>query len=130
MFGKKQSQLLSRGMEILCNDQNYQEALEFAEFNNIRRIPAKCGEGELVQRYNARIILITLIGISLIFVWLAGSAAKSQQLERIVVRKPWRVEPVKVVAVKTKHKESIEIDKAFGDDDDWLDGFTVTVVNN
>jgi len=46
-----------------------------------------------------------------------------------VVRKPWRVEPVKVVAAKNKKKANIEIDKAFDDDDDWLDGFTVTVVN-
>jgi len=52
------------------------------------------------------------------------------QRDRTVVRKPWSVEPVKVVAAKSKKKEKIEIGKAFDDDDDWLDGFTVTVVNN
>jgi hypothetical protein len=84
-----------------------------------------------MKRYVARITLITLIGVSLIFaVWLASSSAKNQQPDRIVVRKPWPVEPVKVVAVKTKNKESIEIGRAFDEDDDWLDGFTVTVVNN
>src|SRR6266404_7370412 len=52
------------------------------------------------------------------------------QRDRTVVRKPWSVEPVKVVAARNKKKASIEISKAFDDDDDWLDGLTVTVVNN
>ena len=52
------------------------------------------------------------------------------QRDRTVVRKPWSVEPVKVIAAKSKKKENIEIGKAFDDDDDWLDGFTVTVINN
>lgn len=52
------------------------------------------------------------------------------QQDRTVTRKPWSVEPVKVVAARNKKKEKIEIGKAFDDDDDWLDGFTVTVVNN
>ena len=78
-----------------------------------------------------RITFMMLIGFSVVFaVWLASSSAKNQQPDRIVVRKPWPKEPVKVVAVKTKHKESVEIGKAFEEDDDWLDGFTVTVVNN
>jgi hypothetical protein len=51
------------------------------------------------------------------------------QRDRTVVRKPWSVEPVKVVAARNKKKASIEISKAFDDDDDWLDGFVVTVRN-
>src|SRR5882672_5824755 len=54
----------------------------------------------------------------------------SPHRDRTVVRKPWRVEPVKVIAAKNKKKEKIETGKSFDDDDDWLDGFTVTVVNN
>src|SRR6266550_607408 len=54
----------------------------------------------------------------------------SPQRDRTVVRKPWSVEPVRVVAAKNKKKEKIEIGKAFEDDDDWLDGFTATVINN
>jgi hypothetical protein len=54
----------------------------------------------------------------------------SPQRDRTVVRKPWSVEPVKVVTAKNKKKEKIEIGKAFDDDDNWLDGFTVTVINN
>ena len=50
--------------------------------------------------------------------------------DRTVVRKPWSVEPVKVIAAKTKNKTDIEIGRAFNEADDWLDGFTVTVVNN
>jgi len=34
-----------------------------------------------------------------------------------------------VVGVKTKKKESIEIGKLFDDDNDWLDGFTLTILN-
>lgn len=59
-----------------------------------------------------------------------NSHAQPQEQSRIVSRKPWRVEPVKVVAARNKQKEKIDIDKSFDDDDDWLDGFTVTVVNN
>jgi hypothetical protein len=40
------------------------------------------------------------------------------------------VERVKVVAAKTKNKANIEIGRAFNEADDWLDGFTITVVNN
>jgi len=84
-----------------------------------------------MKRYIARVILITLTGVTVIFaVWLAKSSANSQQPDRIVVRKPWPTEPVKVVAVKTKNKADVEIGKAFVADDDWLDGFTVKVVNN
>jgi hypothetical protein len=50
--------------------------------------------------------------------------------DRTVVRKPWSVEPVKIVAAKTKNKANIEIGRAFNEADDWLDGFTVIVVNN
>src|SRR5258707_4936395 len=53
----------------------------------------------------------------------------SPQQERTVARKSWRVEPVKVVSAKTKKKGKIEIDKAFDEDDDWLDGFTITISN-
>jgi hypothetical protein len=59
-----------------------------------------------------------------------NSHAKTQEEGRTVSRKPWRVEPVNVVAARNKKKEKIDIDKAFDDDDDWLDGLTVTVVNN
>jgi hypothetical protein len=49
--------------------------------------------------------------------------------DRTVVRKPWSFEPVKVVAAKNKKKDKIEIGKTSDDDDDWLDGFAVTVLN-
>jgi len=48
---------------------------------------------------------------------------------RTVVRKRWSTEPVKVTVASNKKKPSIEIGKPFDDDDDWLDGFTVKVVN-
>lgn len=84
-----------------------------------------------MKRY-VRFTLIILVGISPNFaVSSTISSANSQQQDRIVVRKPWRSpEPVSIVAVKTKNKENIETGKAFAEDDDWLDGFTVTVANN
>src|SRR5215213_2934113 len=84
-----------------------------------------------MNRFIARVTLITLIGVTVVLaVWLADSRANSQQPDRIVVRKPWPTEPVKVVAVKTKNKTNVEIGKAFEEDDDWFDGFTVKVANN
>lgn len=80
--------------------------------------------------YLVRPILTTVIGASLILgVW-ANSPGTSPRRERIVVRKAWPAEAVKVVAVKTKKKADIELGGAFEDDDDWLEGFTVTVANN
>ena len=79
----------------------------------------------------ARITLITLIGLTIMLAaWLIDSRANSQHPDRIVVRKPWPSEPVKIIAVKTKKKENIEMGKAFVEDDEWLEGFTVKVVNN
>jgi len=49
--------------------------------------------------------------------------------DRTVLRKPWSNEPVSVVSVKNK-KKNIEVGRAFDDDEDWLDGFAVTVANN
>lgn len=84
-----------------------------------------------MKRYIVRVSPIPLIGVTIIFAfWFAKTSANTQQPDRIVVRKPWPVEPVKVVAVKTKNKVNVEIGKAFVEDDDWLDGFTVKVVNN
>ena len=84
-----------------------------------------------MKRYVVRFTLMTLIGVSVIFtVWPANNNAKSPQQERTVARKPWPVEPVRVVAVKTKKKENIETGRAFDADDDWLEDFTVTVANN
>ena len=47
-----------------------------------------------------------------------------------MVRKPWPVEHVKVVAVKTKNKGEVEIGREFEEEDDWLDGLTLTIANN
>ena len=84
-----------------------------------------------------RRILWSLVYVSLALVALrmatrveSSRMSASPQQDRIVARKPWSVEPVKVVAAKNKKKEKIEIGKSFDDDNDWLDGFTVTVINN
>ena len=84
-----------------------------------------------MTKYLARFALMMFIGVGLIVtVWLVNSSAGNQQRERLVTKKRWRLEPVKVVTVKTKHKTDVEIGKAFNEEDDWLDGFTVTVSNN
>lgn len=78
---------------------------------------------------------LAYVGLALVALRIATSQESSQvsaspQRDRTVARKPWSVEPVKVVGAKNKKKEKIEMGKSFDDDDDWLDGFTVTVVNN
>ncbi len=84
-----------------------------------------------MKRCVASVTLITLIGVSLIFtIWSANGSAKSQQPDQIVVTKPWPNEPVKIVAVKTKRKTDLEIGTAFVGNDDWLEDFTVSVLNN
>jgi hypothetical protein len=55
--------------------------------------------------------------------------ANSQEQDRLVTKKPWRVEPVRVISAKTKKKGDIKLGNSFVDDDDWLDGFTITVLN-
>ena len=55
---------------------------------------------------------------------------QSQPKDRVVTERPWRVEPVKAVFAKSKRKEKIDIGKPFQDDDDWLDGFTITFRND
>ena len=49
--------------------------------------------------------------------------------DRTVARKRWSVEAVNVTTARNKKTPSIEIGKPFDDDDDWLDGFAVNVVN-
>ena len=84
-----------------------------------------------MKKHFARFTLVTLIGVSLVFTLrLVDSGAVAQHQERIVVRKPWPVEPVKVVAVKTKNKGEVEIGREFEEEDDWLDGLTLTIANN
>jgi hypothetical protein len=73
---------------------------------------------------------LALLGLRVATGQESTQVSTSPQRDRTVVRKRSRVEPVKVIAIKNKNKAWIEIGKAFDDDDDWLDGFTVTVVNN
>jgi hypothetical protein len=78
---------------------------------------------------------LVYVGFALGGLYMTTGAESSQtqtpsSRARTVTKKPWRVEPVRIVAVKNKKKPSIEIGKSFDDDDDWLDGFTVTVKNN
>lgn len=74
-----------------------------------------------MKRSIARVALITLIGATIVFAMqFAVSRANTQQPERIVAKKPWPMEPVKVVSVKTKKKANVEIGKAFVEDDDWF----------
>jgi len=61
---------------------------------------------------------------------LFDTEARSQEKDRLVRKKPWHFEPVSVVAAKTKKKGNVHIGKPFVDDDEWLDGFAVTVGND
>lgn len=80
-----------------------------------------------MKRYTVR---LTLLAISLYLTGsLAASAALNTEKDRILVRKPWPVEPVKIVGVKTKNKGAVELGKSFADEDDWLDGLTLQISN-
>ena len=84
-----------------------------------------------MSKYFVRFILMVFVGVGLVAtMWLVKSSAGNGPPERVVTRKRWRFEPVNVVKVKTKHKTDIEVDRAFNEEDDWLDGLTVTVANN
>lgn len=57
-------------------------------------------------------------------------AFSQEEKVRIVTKKPWRVEPVTIISAKTKKKGNVELGKAFVEDDDWLDGFSIAVLND
>jgi hypothetical protein len=76
-------------------------------------------------------VILALIGLRMATGVESSQAPAPPQRDRTVVRKHWRVEPVKVVGAKNKKKANIEFDKTFADDDDdWLEGFAITVINN
>lgn len=50
--------------------------------------------------------------------------------ERIVLRRSFPLEPVWIVAIKTKSKGRIELGKAFDDTDDWFEGLSISLRNN
>jgi len=74
-------------------------------------------------------VILALIGLRVATGVESSQSPAFPQRDRTVTRKPWSVEPVRVVAAKNKKKAKIDIDKTFDDDDDWLDGFTITVSN-
>jgi len=81
-------------------------------------------------------LVLLLAGFVTTLVMVAASApnltstqAKNQEPTRLVVKKPWRLEPVRVISAKTKKKGIVDLGRPFTEDDDWLDGFTVTVFN-
>ena len=76
------------------------------------------------------VALLVVLSLTLTILLPKIGANGQEQQDRIVVRKSFPVEPVKVVAAITKRKGKIEIGKGFDDVDDWLDGFTITVSND
>jgi hypothetical protein len=71
-----------------------------------------------------------LVAISLFLTGGLAASAFSIEKSRIVVKRPWPIEPVKITGVKTKNKVEIELDKSFEDEDDWLDGLSLMVSND
>lgn len=78
-------------------------------------------------RFLSSLLTLTLMTL---FVAALSPAAKAQAQERnrIVERVKLPREPVKISVVKNK-KNRLKPGEKFLDDDDWLDGFAVTVVN-
>jgi len=73
---------------------------------------------------NANKMFLQLFGLFLL-VPLLGFG---QGHERTINKVSWRTEPIKIVRLKTKGKP-IELGKKFIEDDEWLQGLTVTVEN-
>jgi hypothetical protein len=77
-----------------------------------------------------RFTLMLLVAVPLLLTGtFAASGAFVNEKVRIVARRPWPNEPVKVVGVKTKNKGDVELGKSFEDEDDWLDGLALTISN-
>jgi hypothetical protein len=53
---------------------------------------------------------------------------RAQKQTRVIKQKSWRDEPVKVTLLKVRGK-SIKLDQDFEEDDDWLNGLTISVTN-
>lgn len=81
------------------------------------------------RRTSTLAIMIALLLLASSTPHFVPTQASSQEQGRVVIKKPWRLEPLRVMSVKTKKKGKIEIGKPFVEDDDWLDGFTITVFN-
>jgi hypothetical protein len=86
---------------------------------------------EIIRRCGSAfaLMVITLLLVASASPNFVDTRAHSQEQGRIVTKKPWRVEPVKVISAKTKKKGDVELGNSFVEDDDWLDGFTITVLN-
>lgn len=83
-----------------------------------------------MSKHNS-ITSVLLLGPVVVFTgWFVKGVAITQRQGRTVVRKSWRLDPVRIVAIKTKNKANIELGKPFEEDDDWLEGFAITVANN
>jgi hypothetical protein len=79
----------------------------------------------------ARLTLVCLVAAALVFTGsLTVRGAFNPQTARVVVKKSWPIEPIKIVSVKTRNNVKIELGQSFDEDDDWLDGLVVTVANN
>ena len=81
-------------------------------------------------------LVLMLAGFTTTLLMVAASApnftftqAQNQEPTRLVVKKPWRVEPVTIISVKTKKKGNVKMGEPFAEDDDWLDGFMINVLN-
>src|ERR1700749_2209464 len=75
----------------------------------------------------------TLLAIALGLAFSPGTGASnakrsSQQEERKVEKGAYKNEPIEIVGLKNK-KGKFKLSQKINDDDEWLDGFAVTVVN-
>lgn len=78
-----------------------------------------------------RLRFLTLIALTMTVLPAAGFSATAQiptRQDRSIKKLTYPREPVEISGVKNK-KKRIKLAEKFLDDDDWLDGFTVTIVN-
>jgi hypothetical protein len=66
--------------------------------------------------------------LALMAIMTLPAIVSAQEQERHIEKLSWRTEPIKILTLKTKNK-TVELDKKFSEEDDWLRGFTVSVQN-
>lgn len=75
------------------------------------------------ERFLLLVIILMSTGASML-----ASGVTAQKQERTIKKYSWRHEPIKIDKLKVKGKQ-IELGQNFLEDDDWLNGLTISVKN-
>ena len=80
------------------------------------------------RRLLIALLIIILPAILVCSVSVRRAVATGQKQDRLLKKLSWKNEPVKVIVTKIKGKD-IKLGEKFPEDDDWLKGFKIKVLN-